>query len=138
MHQRAQTGSASSWVLIVVVAVLLWWQWDWIAGHLGMGGMGGTLEVVDYRCDRGSFDGTVRNASDKPVSVRAVTAIYDSSGKKSDYREAGVRPSPIQPGQSAGFRGETGALPDGGYCKLDSFVDLDTAKPVRFSGGGRR
>ena len=134
MEKHSQEGSAASVVLIVVVAALLWWQWDWISGHLGFGGGGGTLELVDYRCDRGSFDGTVRNNSGEPVFIRAVTAIYDSSGKKSDYREAAVRPAPVAPGQSGGFRGETGALPDGGYCKLDGFVNSDTGKPVRYGG----
>jgi hypothetical protein len=137
MDKRAQAGSAASWVLIVVVGVMLWWQWDWISGHLGLGGGGGTLEVVSYRCEQGSIDGTVRNASEEAVSVRAVTAIYDSSGRKSDYRESPVRPSPVQPGQSGGFRGETGALPDGGYCKLDGFVDSGTGRPVKYSGGRR-
>ena len=138
MGKRAQEGSVGSVVLLVVVAALLWWQWDWISGHLGFGGGGGgTLELVDYRCDKSGWDGTVRNASEEPVYLRAVTAIYDSSGKRSDYREAGVRPAPIQPGQSGSFRGETGALPDAGYCKLDGFVNSDTGKPVRYSGGRR-
>jgi hypothetical protein len=133
--KRAQDGSAGSVVVILALAVLVWWQWDWISGFVGSGGRAAPLDVVDYRCDRSSFDGTVRNASDAPVSVRAVTAVYDSSGKKSDYRESAVRPCPIQPGQSAGFRGETGVLPDAGYCKLDGFVDADTGKPVKHSGG---
>jgi hypothetical protein len=137
MDKRSQTGSAGLWVLIVVVGVLLYWQWDWISDQIGIGGGGGSLELVDYRCDRGSFDGTVRNASESPVSIRAVTAIYDSSGKKSDYKDSPVRPSPVQPGQSGGFRGDTGALPDGGYCKLDGFVNSDTGKPVRYTGRRR-
>ena len=96
----AQRGSASGVVILVVVAVFLWWQWDWISGFLGGGG--GALELVDYRCDPQSggmrFDGSVRNASDKPVELKAVTAIYDSSGKKSDYRDATVRPTPLPAG----------------------------------------
>ena len=133
MNKRAQGGSAASFVLLVVVAVMIWWQWDWISGLFG-GGRSAGLVVENYRCDQGSIDGTVRNTSEEAISVRAVTAIYDSSGKKSDYRESPVRPSPIKPGQSAGFRGETGALPDGGSCRLDGFVDSDTGKHLRYSG----
>ncbi len=137
-----QAGSAAGWVLLVIVAVLLWWQWDWISGFLGSGGRGGALQVVNYRCDKGpdgraAIDGRVTNGSDAPLSVRALTAIFDSSGRKSDYVESPVRPSPIPPGQDAAFGGATGALPDGGYCKLDGFVDSATGKHVGYSGHGR-
>ncbi|HKR56927.1 MAG TPA: hypothetical protein VJS20_11545 [Gemmatimonadales bacterium] len=135
-----QAGSAAGWVLVVIVAVLLWWQWDWISGFIG--GRGGALQVVSYRCEkgsdgRGSIDGRVTNTSDAPLSVRALTAVYDSSGKKSDYVESPVRPSPVPPGQDAGFGGATGPLPDGGYCKLDGFVDSATGKAVGYSGHRR-
>ena len=133
MGKRAQEGSAASVVLIVVVAALIYWQWDWISGHLGFGG-GGSLELVDYRCDSGRFDGTVRNNGEKPVELRAVTAIYDSSGKKSDYRDATVRPVPVAPGQVGSFRGETPPLPDGGACKFDGFIDTATGRPAAYSG----
>lgn len=140
--KKTQAGSAAGWVLLVVVATLLWWQWDWISGFLGSGGRDGALQVVNYRCEkgsdgRGSIDGRVTNSSDAPLSVRAVTAIYDSSGKKSDYVESPVRPSPIQPGQDAAFGGATAALPDGGYCKLDGFVDSATGKRVGYTGHRR-
>jgi hypothetical protein len=131
---RAQAGSASSLVLLVVVALLIWWQWDWISGAFGGGGK--SLEVVDYRCDPQSggmrFDGSVRNNSDKPIELKAVTAVFDSSGKKSDYRDATVRPVPLQPGQVGTFRGDTPPLPDAGSCRLDGFRDLTTGKPVGF------
>ena len=133
--KSSQDGSSGGVVILVVLAVFLWWQWDWISGFLGGGG-GGTLEVVDYRCDAQSggmrFDGSVRNTSDKPVELKAVTALLDSSGKRSDYRDATVRPVPLQPGQVGSFRGETPPLPDGGACKLDGFTDLATGKAARF------
>lgn len=140
--RNAQAGSAAGFVLLVVVALLLWWQWDWISGFVGSGGRGGALVVVSYRCDkgsdgRGSIDGRVTNNSDAPLSVRAMTAVYDSAGKRSDYVESPVRPSPIPPGQDAGFGGTTGALPDGGYCKLDGFVDSATGKHVGYTGHKR-
>jgi hypothetical protein len=132
--RNAQRGSASGVVILVVVAVFLWWQWDWISGLVGGGG--GDLELVDYRCDPQSggmrFDGSVRNTSEKPVELKAVTALYDASGKKSDYRDATVRPVPLQPGQVGTFRGETPPLPDAGACKLDGFTDLGTGRAVRF------
>jgi hypothetical protein len=139
--KRVQGGSIAGFVVLAVLAFLIWWQWDWIAGLFGSGG-GGVAELVDYRCDRQPdgrmlFDGRVRNVSDSPIELRAVTAIYDSSGKKSDYREATVRPVPIPPGQVGDFRGDAPALPDGGACKLDGFLDSATGKRIGYSGGHR-
>ena len=78
-----------------------------------------------------TIDGRVRNASDKPIGFRVVTAIYDQSDKKSDYRDATVRPSPLQPGQDGYFQTDGPPLPDGGSCKLDSIVDSETGRAVR-------
>jgi len=136
--KRAQSGSAGGFVVLAALVFLVWWQWDWISGLFGsIGGNG--LEVVDYRCDRQpdgrmSFEGRVRNVSASPIELRAVTAIYDSSGKKSDYREAAVRPVPVPPGQVGDFRGDAPALPDGGACRLDGFLDSATGKRVGYSG----
>ena len=134
-----QAGAAGSVVVLLALAFLVWWQWDWIAGLLGSGGGRAVAEVVDYRCDssggRAVVDGRVRNASDAPVRLRAVTAIYDSSGKKSDYFEAAVQPSLLKPGDAGSFRAEGPALPDGGACRLDGFVDSEAGKRVRHSGG---
>ena len=138
--RKAQAGSAGSVAILVVLAALAWWQWDWIAGFFGGGG--GSLQVTDYRCERQAsggivIDGRVRNGSDAPIALRAVTAIYDSSGKKSDYVEAAIRPMPILPGQEGTFRADGPPLPDAGYCKLDAIVDADSRKPVRHSGVSR-
>ena len=135
--KRSQEGSAGGLVVLVALAFLVWWQWDWISGLVGAGG-GRAAQLADYKCDRQSdgrmrFDGSVRNTSEKPLELKAVTALYDSSGKKSDYSEATVRPVPLQPGQVGTFRGETPPLPDGGACKLDGFADLGTGKAVGFS-----
>jgi hypothetical protein len=139
--KRSQDGSAGSVFVLVVIAGLIYWKWDWISGLFGSKlAMGGALvELVDYRCDRQSsgrmaIDGRVRNTSNSPIGLRAVSAIYDSSGKKSDYSEATVRPSPLPAGQVGDFRGEAPALPDGGSCRLDGFVDSDTGKAVGHSG----
>ena len=133
--KRAQAGSSGGVVVLLVLAALVWWQWDWISGMVGGGG-GGALQLVDYRCDPQSggmhFDGSVRNSSDKPLELRAVTALYDSSGKKSDYRDATVRPVPLQPGQVGTFRGDTPPLPDAGACKLDSFTEAGTGRTIGF------
>jgi hypothetical protein len=139
--RRFQDGSAGGVVVLAVVVILVWWQWDRIAGMFGAAGAGGA-ELVDYRCDRQSdgrlaFDGSVRNGSDAPMELRAVTVILDSSGKRSDVREATVRPVPIPPGQVGTFRGDAPPLPDGGSCKLDGFVDAATGRAVRHSGRGR-
>jgi len=137
VSKHAQAGSAASVVLLVVVAVLLWWQWDWISGFVGSGGGSAVVEVVDYRCERQSdgraaIEGRIRNTSKAAAGFRVVTAIYDSSGKKSDYRESSVRL--LQPGQDGSFRGDGPALPDGGYCKLDAILDSETGKSVRRTG----
>ena len=139
--RRSQNGSAGPVIVIIVVAVLLWWKWDAISGFIGPKlsmGSSPVVELVDYRCDRQSggiaIDGRVRNPADKPLSLRAVTAIYDQSGKKSDYREATVRPVPVPPGGVGDFRTDGPALPDGGYCKLDGFVDFDTGHAVSWTG----
>jgi hypothetical protein len=131
--KRSQNGSAGTLVFVLVVAVLVYWQWDWISGMFGGGGV--LAELVDYRCERQSdgrmrFDGRVRNASESPLELRAVTVILDSAGKKSEYSEATVRPVPLKPGQVGDFRGEAPPLPDGGACKLDGFVDSATGKRV--------
>jgi hypothetical protein len=130
--KRSQNGSAGTVIFILVIAALVYWQWDWITGIFGGGG---AAEMVDYRCERQSdgrmrFDGRVRNASDSPLELRAVTVILDSSGKKSEYSEATVRPVPLKPGQTGDFQGEAPPLPDGGACKLDGFVDSATGKRV--------
>jgi hypothetical protein len=133
--RQAQGGSAGSVAILVVLVALAWWQWDWLSGL--MGGKGAAVELVDYRCEGRSggltIEGRVRNASGEPLALRAVTAVYDSSGKKSDYVEAAIRPMPIPAGQEGSFRAEGPPLPDGGYCKLDNVVDADTRKPLRYS-----
>jgi hypothetical protein len=138
--KRSQNGSAGSIVALLAILALAYWQWDWISGFWGGGA--GVAELVDYRCERQSdgrmrIDGRVRNASDSALELRAVTAILDSSGKKSEYSEATVRPVPLKPGQVGDFRGDAPALPDGGACRLDGFVDAVTGKRVAHSGRGR-
>jgi len=137
--RQSQAGSASTVVFLLVVAALVWWQWDWISGIFGGAPV---AELVDYRCDRQSdgrmrIDGRVRNTSESPIELRAVSAILDSTGKKSDYSEATVRPVPLKPGQVGDFRGEAPPLPDGGSCRLDGFVDSTTGKRVAHSGRHR-
>ncbi len=135
-----QAGSAGPVIALVVIGVLVWWQWDWIAGLFGskLGFGGAVAEVVDYRCDKSasgiSIDGRVRNISDGPLELRAVTAIYDSLGKRSDYVESVVRPVPIKPQGVGDFRASGPVLPDGGACRLDHFVDSTTGKRVGHTG----
>lgn len=76
------------------------------------------------------IDGRVRNASDKPVALMAVTGIYDQSDRKFDSSEATVRPSPLAPGQVGSFQAGGPPLPDGGSCRLDKMVDSDTGRAV--------
>ena len=135
--KRAQAGSAGPVIVLLVVAALIWWQWDSISSFLGstfsMGG-GTSVEVVDYQCGSGGravFDGHVRNTSDSPLELKAVTAILDSSRQKMDFREATVRPVPVAPGQVGDFHGDGPPLPDGGSCKLDGIVDSTTGRTVR-------
>jgi hypothetical protein len=130
-------------VVLAIVVILIWWQWDRIAGLFGLSSSSGPVaEVLDYRCRPVSggkvmIDGTVRNGSKTAIGFRAVTAIYDSSDRKSDYREATVRPSPLQPGQEGTFQTDGPPLPDGGYCKLDSIVDSDSGRPIHMTRTGR-
>ena len=135
--KRQQRGSVGLVAVIVVIAIVVWWQWDTISSWMGGKAV---AEVVDYECakeGRVSVDGRVKNISEEPLELRAVTAILDSSGKKSDYREAVVRPVPLKPGQTGDFRTDGPALPDGGGCRLDSFIDSITGKPVTFTGRRR-
>lgn len=135
--KRAQTGSAGPVIVLLVLAALIWWQWDRISSFLGsafsMGG-GTSVEVLDYQCGSGgraAFDGHVRNTSDSALELKAVTAILDSSRQKLDFREATVRPAPLPPGEVGNFSGDGPPLPDGGSCKLDGIVDAATGRTVR-------
>ena len=144
--KRTQSGSAKSLIVLVVLAALIWWQWDRISDLLGsmlpnMGG-GAVAEVLAYRCEPQSngrlmIDGRIRNASDAPIGLRVVTALYDSSGKRSDYSEATLRPSPLKPGQEGSFQTDGPPLPEGGSCKLDSVLNSETGRPVRHTGARR-
>lgn len=132
-----QRGSVGVIAVLVVIAVVVWWQWETISGWFGGKPV---AEVADYQCakdGRISVDGRVKNISEEPLELRAVTAILDSSGKKSDYREAVVRPVPLKPGQVGDFRTDGPALPDGGGCRLDSLIDSVSGKPVTFTGHRR-
>jgi len=130
-------------VILIVVAALVWWQWDRITKAIGSGpsvraGNTLTVQVLEYRCESQTgggirIDGYVRNTSDVAIGLRAVTAIYDASDRKSDYRESVVRPSPLQPGQEGTWRDEGPSLPDHGSCRLDSIVDPDTGRPVHLT-----
>ena len=140
--RRTQAGSAGPVVVLAIVVILVWWQWDRISALFGSGSSRGgpvSVEVLNYRCQaQGSgirIDGRIRNASDATISFRAVTAIYDSADKRSDYREADVRPSPLPPGQDGTFQGDGPPLPDGGSCRLSSIVDSGTDRPVRITRG---
>jgi hypothetical protein len=144
VSRRAQEGSVGPLVVLIIVAVLVWWQWDRISRFFGSrtssGGGALSAEILDYRCEPKAeggirIDGRVRNTSEAPVAFRAVTAIYDSSDKRSDYREAEVRPSPLPPGQDGYFSTEGPPLPDRGSCKLGSIVDSSTDRPVRLTRG---
>ena len=129
-----QEGSIGVVVVLAVVVAVVWWQWDTISGWFGGKPV---ADLLDYQCVRDgrvAVDGRVRNISDAPVELRAVTAILDSSGQRSDYSEAVVRPVPLPPGQVGDFRSSGSALPDGGSCRLDSFVDSATGKPVAYTG----
>ena len=139
-RRRVQGGSVSPLVILIVVAILVWWQWDRISAFFRPGTSSGdgkvSVEVLDYRCEvqpsgQVRIDGYVRNTSAMPVGFKAVTAIYDSSDKRSDYLDATVLPSPLPAGQEGTFRVNGSPLPDGGSCKLDSIVDTATDRPVK-------
>ena len=53
--RHSQAGSAGTIVFVVVVAVLVWWQWDWISGMFGGSPV---AELVDYRCEGRVVDGS--------------------------------------------------------------------------------
>ena len=135
--KTSQNGSAGVVVFVIVVAVLVWWQWDTIVGLFGGKAV---AEVVDFQCVKDgkvSVDGRVRNISESPLELRAVTAILDANGKRSDYREAVVRPVPLQPGAVGDFRTDGPPLPDGGSCRLDHFIDSTTGRQVASTGHRR-
>ncbi|HEX4762793.1 MAG TPA: FxLYD domain-containing protein [Usitatibacter sp.] len=138
--KRSQNGSAGGIVFLAVVAGLIWWQWDRIENLFGVAAKGAVAEVKGFSCTPQSngkslIEGKVVNLSDAPLAVRAMTAIYDTSGRMFDSAETQVRPTPIPPGQQGEFRTEGPAMPDGGRCHFNALYDAQTGNPVKFKGG---
>ena len=133
--KRAQAGSAGSVLVLAVVAILVWWQWDRIAG-IFTGSSDTVAEVTGFSCSAqtGStrFEGNVRNVSKEPRAFRAVVNVNDTSGRVFDSREAAVRPSPVPPQSTGSFYGDGKATPDGGSCRLGNVLDADTGYPVKY------
>ena len=134
-----QAGSAGAVVFLAVVAGLIWWQWDRIENLFGVAAKGPAAEVKGFTCTSQTtgktlIEGKVVNLTDAPLALRAITGIYDTSGRIFDQAETGVRPSPIPGGQQGEFRTEGPALPDGGRCKFNALYDT-SGNPVKFKGG---
>jgi len=134
-----QAGSAGGIVFLAVVAGLIWWQWDRIENFFGVAAKGAAAEVKGFTCTAQTsgktlIEGKVVNLTDQPLALRAITAIYDTSGRVFDQAEVGVRPSPIPGGQQGEFRTEGPNIPDGGRCRFNALYDT-TGNPVKFKGG---
>ena len=133
--KRAQSGSAGSVLVLAVIAGLVWWQWDRIAGMF-TGGGDTVAEVTGFSCANQSggtrFEGRVRNVSKEPMAFRAVVTINDTSGRVYESKEANVRPSPVPPTAPGTFYGEGPPIPDGGSCRLANVLNAETGYPVSY------
>jgi hypothetical protein len=133
--KRTQSGSAGGVLVLAIIVILMWWQWDRIEGMVGGGG-GAIAEVSGFTCTssggRSLMEGRIRNVSKEPVSFRALVNVNDTTGRRIETQEIGVRPSPVPPDQGGEFRGEGPAMPDGGSCKLDNVLNAETGYPVKF------
>jgi hypothetical protein len=134
--KSAQAGSAGGILVLAIIAILIWWQWDRIAAMFGVGGGGTVAEVSNFQCTSqagsSTFEGTLRNISDAPIEVKIVAAVNDTSGRILEAVEAGIRPTPLPPQQSGGFRASGPAIPDGGSCKFTGVIDAQSGYPVKW------
>ena len=133
--RRSQTGSAGTVVVLAIIAILVWWQWDRIEGMF-TGSSDSVAEVTGFSCAAQSgstrFEGNVRNVGKAPMSFRAVVNVTDTSGRVFDSKEAGVRPSPVPPQSTGSFYGDGRPTPDGGSCRLANILDAETGYPVKY------
>ncbi|MDA2914123.1 hypothetical protein MYX77_09225 [Acidobacteriia bacterium AH_259_A11_L15] len=113
------------------------------------------VEVIDFECVQTGSDilmsGTVKNVSDKPLSLTATGALifdpdhpaFKTAGLRSRRFEGTVTPKSLPPGSTGRFqiRGQVPrrevfvlrklALP-GGDCRLDPFTDDSTGDRVNY------
>jgi hypothetical protein len=133
--KRSQSGSAGTVLVLAIIAILAWWQWDRIVGVFT--GSGDTVaEVTGFSCTSQTggtrFEGRVRNLSNAPVEFRALVNTQDTSGRRADSREATIRPAPVPPQSTGAFYGDGPPLPDGGSCKLANILNAETGYPVPY------
>ena len=133
--RRSQSGSAGSVLVLAIIAILVWWQWDRIEGMF-TGGSDTVAEVTGFSCSAQSggtrFEGNVRNVSKEAMAFRAVVNVNDTSGRVFDTKEAAVRPSPVPPQSTGSFYGEAKATPDGGSCRLGNVLNAETGYQVKY------
>ena len=133
--KRSQSGSAGTILVLAIVVILAWWQWDRIAGMFGGGG-DTVAEVTGFSCTAVSggsrYEGRVRNVSKAPMEFRALVNINDTSGRRFDSRETTIRPAPVPPENTGAFYGEGPPIPDGGSCKLANILNAETGYPVPY------
>ena len=133
--RRSQSGSAGPILVLAIIGILVWWQWDRIEGMF-TGSSDTVAEVTGFSCaaQAGStrFEGNVRNVSKEPRAFRAVVNVNDTSGRVFDSREAAVRPSPVPPQSTGSFYGDGKPTPDGGSCRLGNVLDAETGYPVKY------
>ena len=133
--RRSQSGSAGTVLVLAIIAILVWWQWDRIASVF-TGSSDTVAEVTGFSCTSQSggtrFEGNVRNVSSEPAGFRALVSINDTSGRRYEGREAAIRPSPVPPQTTGMFYGDGPAIPDGGSCTLANILDAGTGYPVKY------
>jgi len=133
--KRSQSGSAGSILVLAIIATLVWWQWDRIAG-IFTGSSDTVAEVTGFSCTAQTggtrFEGNVRNLSKEPIGFRALVTINDTSGRTYEPREATIRPVPVPPQTTGMFYGDGAAIPDGGSCRLANILDAQTGYPVKY------
>ena len=133
--KRSQSGSAGPILVLAIIGILVWWQWDRIESMF-TGSSDMVAEVTGFSCaaQAGStrFEGNVRNVSKEPRAFRAVVNVNDTSGRVFESREAAVRPSPVPPQSTGSFYGDGKPTPDGGSCRLGGVLDAETGYPVKY------
>ena len=127
----------------MIVALLAYWQRGRLATAFSrISAIGApavvAIEVSDLRCEivetfgQATMTGTVRNISSEPLSLD-MTAVWAMDDLKPMYHYGAVTPQPLLAQRSGRFEIK-GTLPPPakGICKVQSFTDKISGKPVGF------
>ena len=146
MDRLQRGGSLIGTVILIVLAALAYWQRDRILGMFsGLGGIGKeapiALQISDMRCElSGSMGSAIQSAAVKNLSQEALTLSVEVVWHFEDLKPARlygpVTPAPLPAGRSGSFTiSRSATFGKQGTCKIQTFTNESTGKPVRFQGG---